>query len=338
MVGRRGEFAVRGGILDVFAPDRRTPGARRVLGRRGHRDADVLGRRPALHPRDPGRHAGRGGLPGAAAHRRRAGAGRGSWPPTTRGRGRTSPARVGDMLAKLAEGIPVDGMEALLPVLRPDDLVAADRSAGAGHAGADVRSGEGAHPGGRPDQDRPRVPRGDVVGRRRSAVTPRSTSSNSAASGFRRPRRGPGRGARRRASLVDAEPAARRVGDGTGHPAGAVGARVSNRDIDEIFAMLRAHVRDGRVRRGGRARHRNRAPRRRTTRRIRHPGNDVGAGRDAEAPALSACSRARCTTASSCPAPTWSSSPRPTSPATGRPPPRASGWRPSGATPSTRWR
>ena len=30
---------------------------------------------------------------------------------------------VGEMLAKLAEGIPVDGMEALLPVLRPDDLV-----------------------------------------------------------------------------------------------------------------------------------------------------------------------------------------------------------------------
>ena len=31
MVGRRGEFAVRGGILDIFA-DRRAPGARRVLG------------------------------------------------------------------------------------------------------------------------------------------------------------------------------------------------------------------------------------------------------------------------------------------------------------------
>src|SRR6202044_1106777 len=29
---------------------------------------------------------------------------------------------VGDMLAKLAEGIPVDGMEALLPVLRPDGV------------------------------------------------------------------------------------------------------------------------------------------------------------------------------------------------------------------------
>ena len=32
MVGRRGEFAVRGGILDIFAPDRRASGAGRVLG------------------------------------------------------------------------------------------------------------------------------------------------------------------------------------------------------------------------------------------------------------------------------------------------------------------
>ena len=36
---------------------------------------------------------------------------------------------VGEMLAKLAEGIPVDGMEALQPVLRPDDARAADRPA-----------------------------------------------------------------------------------------------------------------------------------------------------------------------------------------------------------------
>ena len=35
MVGKRGEFAVRGGILDVFPPDRRAPSPRRVLGRRG---------------------------------------------------------------------------------------------------------------------------------------------------------------------------------------------------------------------------------------------------------------------------------------------------------------
>ena len=32
--------------------DGRAPGARRVLGRRGHRDADVLRRRPAVDPRD----------------------------------------------------------------------------------------------------------------------------------------------------------------------------------------------------------------------------------------------------------------------------------------------
>ena len=30
------------------------------------------------------------------------------------------------MLAKLAEGIPVDGMEALLPLLRPADLTHTD--------------------------------------------------------------------------------------------------------------------------------------------------------------------------------------------------------------------
>ncbi len=32
------------------------------------------------------------------------------------------PGSVPDMLAKLAEGIPVDGMEALLPLLRPTEL------------------------------------------------------------------------------------------------------------------------------------------------------------------------------------------------------------------------
>ena len=37
--------------------DRRASGARRVLGRRGVRDADVLGRRPALDPGDRRRHA-----------------------------------------------------------------------------------------------------------------------------------------------------------------------------------------------------------------------------------------------------------------------------------------
>ncbi len=68
------------------------------------------------------------------------------------------PGSVPDMLAKLAEGIPVDGMEALLPLLRPTELVDAVRSPAGGHPAADLRSGEGPHPRGRPDQDRPRVP------------------------------------------------------------------------------------------------------------------------------------------------------------------------------------
>ncbi len=57
-------------------PDRRAPGARRVLGRRGHRNADVLGSRSALHPGNRGPDADRGRLPRIAAHRGRAGPGR----------------------------------------------------------------------------------------------------------------------------------------------------------------------------------------------------------------------------------------------------------------------
>ncbi len=45
-----------------------------------------------------------------------------SWPPSTRCRRTACRAACRDMLAKLAEGIPVDGMEALLPLLRPDEL------------------------------------------------------------------------------------------------------------------------------------------------------------------------------------------------------------------------
>ena len=49
-----------------------------------------------------------------------------------------------------------------------------------------------------------------------------------------------------RASVVDAVPAVRRVGDRTGHPGGSVGARPAEcRDVDELFAMLRAHVATG---------------------------------------------------------------------------------------------
>jgi transcription-repair coupling factor (superfamily II helicase) len=121
MVGKRGEFAVRGGILDVFTPTAEHPvrvefwgdevSEMRMFSVADQRSLpdltvdtliavpcrelmltdDVRQRAAALsigQPHDDNRVTG----------------------------------TVSDMLAKLAEGIPVDGMEALLPVLRPTDL------------------------------------------------------------------------------------------------------------------------------------------------------------------------------------------------------------------------
>jgi transcription-repair coupling factor (superfamily II helicase) len=121
MVGKRGEFAVRGGILDVFAPTAEHPvriefwgdevSEMRMFSVADQRSLpditvdtliavpcrelmltdDVRQRAAALssdQPHDDNRVTG----------------------------------TVSDMLAKLAEGIPVDGMEALLPVLRPTEL------------------------------------------------------------------------------------------------------------------------------------------------------------------------------------------------------------------------
>ena len=120
MVGKRGEFAVRGGILDVFPPTAEHPvrvefwgdevSEMRMFSVADQRsipeiDVDTVIAVPCreLLLTDDVRERAR------------------------RARRRTSPhddnrvtGTVGDMLAKLAEGIPVDGMEALLPVLRPD--------------------------------------------------------------------------------------------------------------------------------------------------------------------------------------------------------------------------
>jgi len=120
MVGRRGEFAVRGGILDVFAPTAEHPvrvefwgdeiTEMRMFSVADQRSIpeidvdtlvavacrelllsdDVRARAAQLAARHP---AGEGAITGSLT----------------------------DMLAKLAEGIPVDGMEALLPVLRPSE-------------------------------------------------------------------------------------------------------------------------------------------------------------------------------------------------------------------------
>ncbi|MGH3532596.1 MAG: transcription-repair coupling factor, partial [Mycobacterium sp.] len=121
MVGRRGEFAVRGGILDVFAPTAEHPvrvefwgdevsemrmfsvADQRSIPEISVEDLVAVACREVLLTDDVRARAGKlaGQLPRAE--------------PAVTG-------SVADMLAKLAEGIPVDGMEALLPVLRPDDL------------------------------------------------------------------------------------------------------------------------------------------------------------------------------------------------------------------------
>ncbi len=121
MVGKRGEFAVRGGILDVFPPTAEHPVRVEFWGdevsemrmfavadQRSITDIDVdvviaVPCRELLLTDDVRVRA----FELAAEH------------PTT---DNDVPGSVPDMLAKLGEGIPVDGMEALLPLLRPTEL------------------------------------------------------------------------------------------------------------------------------------------------------------------------------------------------------------------------
>jgi len=122
MVGRRGEFAVRGGILDIFAPTAEHPVRVEfwgdevtemrmfaVVDQRSITEIEVetliaVACRELLLTDDVRARAAE--LVTQAAAQR----------PT--GEAAIS-GSVTEMLAKLAEGIPVDGMEALLPVLRP---------------------------------------------------------------------------------------------------------------------------------------------------------------------------------------------------------------------------
>jgi transcription-repair coupling factor (superfamily II helicase) len=121
MVGKRGEFAVRGGILDVFPPTAEHPVRIEFWGdeisemrmfavadQRSIPDIDVetviaVPCRELLLTDDVRLRA----FELAADHPRTA---------------NDVPGSVPDMLAKLGEGIPVDGMEALLPLLRPAEL------------------------------------------------------------------------------------------------------------------------------------------------------------------------------------------------------------------------
>jgi transcription-repair coupling factor (superfamily II helicase) len=121
MVGKRGEFAVRGGILDVFPPTAEHPvrvefwgdevsemrmfavADQRTIPEIAVDDVVAVPCRELLLTDDVRQNAA-----ALAAEI-----------PTVENRvGDT----LADMLTKLSEGIPVDGMEALLPVLRPTDL------------------------------------------------------------------------------------------------------------------------------------------------------------------------------------------------------------------------
>ena len=121
MVGKRGEFAVRGGILDVFPPTAEHPvrvefwgdevsemrmfavADQRTIPEITVDDVVAVPCRELLLTDDVRQNA----------------AALAAQIPVVENRvGET----LADMLTKLAEGIPVDGMEALLPVLRPADL------------------------------------------------------------------------------------------------------------------------------------------------------------------------------------------------------------------------
>ena len=242
MVGRRGEFAVRGGILDIFAPTAEHPvrvefwgdevSEMRMFAVADQRSIpeisidnviavacrevlltdDVRARAAELAGRQPApEHGVTGG--------------------------------VGDMLAKLAEGIPVDGMEALLPVLRPDGVaLLTDQLAD----GTPVLVC---------DPEKVRTRAADLIKTGREFL---DASWSVAAVGGDSPIDVEQLGGSGFRELDEVRAAARQ----SGHPwwtlsqlsdesaieldiRAAPSARGHQRDIDEIFAMLRAHVATG---------------------------------------------------------------------------------------------
>ncbi|KGI69617.1 transcription-repair coupling factor [Mycolicibacterium rufum] len=242
MVGKRGEFAVRGGILDVFPPTAEHPvrvefwgdevSEMRMFSVADQRSipeidvatviavpcrellltADVRGRAQSLAAEHPVRE-------------------------------NSVPGSVPDMLAKLSEGIPVDGMEALLPLLRPADLVTLPSHL----------------PAGTPllicDPEKVRSRAADLIKTGREFL---EASWSTAAVGGDAPIDLEALGASGFVGFDDGRDAAR----AGGHPwwtlsqltaeAGltldirpAPSARGQQHNLDEIFAMLRAHVATG---------------------------------------------------------------------------------------------
>ncbi|MGA8328931.1 MAG: transcription-repair coupling factor [Mycobacterium sp.] len=244
MVGRRGEFAVRGGILDIFAPTAEHPvrvefwgdevSEMRMFSVADQRSIPeisidtviAVACREVLLTEDV---------------RARAAALAGQQPAPEHG----ITGGVGEMFAKLAEGIPVDGMEALLPVLRPDGVaLLTDQLAD----GTPVLVC---------DPEKVRTRAADLIKTGREFL---DASWSVAAVGGDSPIDVEQLGGSGFRELDEVRAAARK----SGHPwwtlsqlsdesaieldiRSAPSARGHQRDIDEVFAMLRAHVSTGGV-------------------------------------------------------------------------------------------
>ena len=242
MVGRRGEFAVRGGILDIFAPTAEHPVRVEFWG-----DEVSEMRMFAVADQRSIPEISIDNVIAVACRevlltddvRARAAELAGQQPPPEHG----VTGGVGDMLAKLAEGIPVDGMEALLPVLRPDGVaLLTDQLAD----GTPVLVC---------DPEKVRTRAADLIKTGREFL---DASWSVAAVGGDSPIDVEQLGGSGFRELDEVRDAARQ----SGHPwwtlsqlsdesaieldiRAAPSARGHQRDIDEIFAMLRAHVATG---------------------------------------------------------------------------------------------
>src|SRR3954452_12131320 len=239
MVGKRGEFAVRGGILDLFPPTAEHPVRVEFWGDEVSemRMFSVADRRsiPEINVETliavPCRE-----LLLTADVRDRAAKLAAEHPVLEN----SVPGSVPDMLAKLAEGIPVDGMEALLPLLRPTELSTLSEHL----------------PAGTPllicDPEKVRTRAADLIKTGREFL---EASWSTAAVGGDVPIDIEALGASGFVELDDARSGAREGG----HPwwtlsqlsdesalelniRPAPSARGQQSNVDEIFAMLRAHV------------------------------------------------------------------------------------------------
>src|SRR5947209_2466264 len=245
MVGRRGEFAVRGGILDVFPPTAEHPVRVEFWGDEVSemRMFSVADQRsiPEINVDSVVAVACRELLLTEDV-RARAAELAGHQPVPEHG----LTGGVGDMLAKLAEGIPVDGMEALLSVLCPAESGALTLLTDQLAAGTPVLVC---------DPEKVRTRAADLIKTGREFL---DASWSVAAVGGESPIDVEQLGGSGFRELDEVRGAARR----SGHPwwtlsqlsdesaieldiRATPSARGRQSDIDEIFAMLRAHVATG---------------------------------------------------------------------------------------------